>query len=138
MAPDGSYSLLVVEDDLAARNIIVQMIQVKFRGCTVYTADNGKEGLDLFKQNRPRVVVTDINMPVMDGIEMAQEIRAVDPDAAFVVLTAYGDESFERTFSEIGFCSFLSKPVDFKKLFISIEKCFEHTQGGRPPNRPPS
>lgn len=127
MAPTDSLSLLVVEDDLAARNIIVTMIGVRFRGCIVYTAENGREGLELFKKHKPPVVVTDINMPEMDGIEMAQAIRALDPNTAFLVLTAYGDQRFKESFSDVGFCSFLMKPVDFKELFASIERCFAST-----------
>lgn len=124
-----SFSLLVVEDDLAARNIIVQMIQVRFRGCTIYAADNGKQGLELFKKHDPSLVVTDINMPEMDGIEMARAIRASNPKTSFVVLTAYGDEELKNSFSELGYCGFLMKPVDFKKLFLSIEGCLADAVG---------
>lgn len=123
MTVTDSISLLVVEDDLAARNILVQMIGVRFRGCTIYTADNGKQGLELFKKHNPPLIVTDINMPEMDGIAMAREIRASNPKTAFLVLTAYGDEGLKKSFSELGYCSFLTKPVDFKKLFVSIEEC---------------
>lgn len=123
MAPSYSFTLLMVEDDLTARELIVQMIEVRFPGCTVYTADNGREGLEVFKKQNPPLVVTDINMPVMDGLEMAREIRALNPDTSFLVLTAYGDEKFQKSFREVGFCSFLRKPVDFQELFDSIEIC---------------
>jgi YesN/AraC family two-component response regulator len=59
----------------------------------------------------------------MNGIEMAREIRAINPDTAFVVLTAYGAEQFKKSFAEIGVCSFLNKPIDFQELFDSIESC---------------
>lgn len=121
MAP--AFSLLMVEDDLAARNIIVEMIQVKFPRCTIYTADNGREGLESFKRHAPSVVITDINMPEMDGIEMARAIRGLNPHTPFLVMTAYGDDQFKRSFSELGFCGFLVKPVNFKELFASIENC---------------
>jgi two-component system, sensor histidine kinase and response regulator len=123
MASTETFSLLVVEDDLAARAIIVQMIEVRFPGCTVYTADNGREGLEVFRKENPPLVLTDINMPVMDGLEMAREIRALGPNTTFLVLTAYGDEQLEKSFTEVGFCSFLRKPVDFQELFDAIESC---------------
>lgn len=128
MAPAHSFSLLVVEDDLAARNIIVNMIEVRFRGCTVHTADNGKQGLELFQQHNPPMVITDINMPIMDGIEMARAIRALNTDTIFIVLTAYGDQRFHRSFAEVGFCSFLLKPINFPELFASIEKCIPESR----------
>ena len=123
MAPTDSFSLLMVEDDLIARDLIVQMIKVRFPGCTVYTADNGREGLEVFRQENPPLVVTDINMPVMNGVEMAREIRAINPDTQFLVLTAYGDEQFRKCFTEVGLCSFLRKPIDFQQLFDAIESC---------------
>lgn len=123
MAPTDSFSLLMVEDDLQVRDLIVQMIEVRFPGCTVYTAGNGKEGVEVFQKHNPPLVVTDINMPVMDGLEMAREIRALNADTLFLVLTAYGDEKFKKSFAELGFCSFLSKPIDFQELFDSIVTC---------------
>ena len=124
MAPTDSHALLFVEDDLTARDLIVEMIKVRFEGYTVYTADNGKMGLEVFQQYHPPLVVTDVNMPVMDGLEMAREIRALNPHTAFLVLTAYGDEHLKTSFAELGYCSFLRKPVDFNELFDAIENCF--------------
>lgn len=120
---DNSFSLLMVEDDVAARNIIETMIAAKFKGCTIYTADNGRQGLRLFKEHNPDIVITDITMPEMDGIEMAREIRAIDEGKPVVVLTAYSDDKFFQSFSEIGVCNYLMKPVDFKELFTTILKC---------------
>ena len=117
------FSLLMVEDDLATRNIIEKMIEVKFQGCTIYCADNGKEGLLLFKERSPDLVVTDINMPEMNGIDMARAVREINKSTPFIVLTAYDDERFIASFTEIGYCNFLKKPVDFAELFASIEKC---------------
>lgn len=124
MTPNESRTLLYVEDDLTARDLIVEMIKVRFDGYTVYTADNGKQGLEVFERHNPPLVVTDVNMPIMDGLEMAREIRALNPQTAFLVLTAYGDDHLKVSFGELGFCSFLRKPVDFNELFDAIENCF--------------
>lgn len=117
------FSVLIVEDDKAARDIMVRMVDLKFPRCTVYSAENGKRGLELFKAHSPEMVITDINMPVMDGIEMAREIRLIDANAIYIVLTAYGNQSFLDEFNEIGYCAYLMKPIDFKALFAVIEKC---------------
>lgn len=123
MTPNDSHTLLFVEDDLAARDLIVEMIKVRFDGYTVYTAENGKVGVEVFRRHNPPLVVTDVNMPVMDGLEMAREIRALNQHTAFLVLTAYGDEPLKTSFAELGYCSFLRKPVDFNELFDAIENC---------------
>ncbi len=55
------------------------MIPLKFPDVELYTAENGKAGLDIFHEHAPDIVITDINMPVMDGIKMATEIKAAPP-----------------------------------------------------------
>ncbi|UFS69446.1 response regulator [Geomonas sp. RF6] len=127
---DLDISLLMVEDDPVARNVILRMVERRFPACTIYTAENGREGLELYKQHSPELVISDINMPEMNGIDMAREIRTIDPDARFIVLTAYGNQSFLQTFTEIGFCAYLLKPVNFKELFTIIESCVGKSGGG--------
>jgi YesN/AraC family two-component response regulator len=122
--------MLIVEDDKTARDVMVRMLSLKFPHFTLYTADNGISGMELFKQVLPDLVVTDINMPVMEGFEMIHEISLTHPDASFIVLTAYADKvTFER-FKDLNVCSYLLKPLDFDELFASIVKC---CGGKRPP-----
>ena len=86
-----SPSLLIVEDDNSACEIIARMSAKEFPNCTIQTAENGLIGLKLYKAITPDIVITDINMPVMDGIDMAREIKSVNPNVKFIVLTAYDD-----------------------------------------------
>jgi YesN/AraC family two-component response regulator len=117
------FSLLIVEDDKAARDVIARVIPSKYPNCTVYTAENGMQGRELFRQFTPDVVVTDINMPVMEGFEMIHEINAINPNAALIVLTAYSDKVTFEKFRDLNVCTYLLKPLDFKELFAAIEKC---------------
>jgi YesN/AraC family two-component response regulator len=126
MTSDKSHhspSLLIVEDDNAACEILARMSAKEFPDCTIQTAGNGVVGLKLYKEIRPNIVITDVNMPVMGGIEMAREIRLINDKAKFIVLTAYGDKIYFEKFKEIGFCAYLLKPINFKELFAAIEKC---------------
>lgn len=117
-------SILIVEDDRVIREMLGKVTQRKFRDVTIYLAENGRIGVDLFKEHMPEIVITDINMPVMDGIEMATEIKLIKSDAKFIVMTAYSDKVYFEKFSEIGFCEYLLKPVVLLTLFAAIEKCF--------------
>ena len=81
--------------------------------------------MDLFKEHAPEIVITDINMPVMDGIEMAAEIKSIKADTRFIVMTAYSDKAYFEKFSEIGFSEYLLKPIQLSTLFAAIEKCFD-------------
>lgn len=123
--PGSSFSLLIVEDDKSSCEIIARMVGLHFPQGQIHTAENGKKGLRLYKEHLHDIVITDINMPEMNGIEMAREIRALNTDATFIVLTAYGDREYFDKFTEIGYCAYLRKPINFGELFSMIEKCNE-------------
>src|SRR6185369_11572851 len=115
--------MLVAEDDRSALDALCLMLRMKFPDAVVYSAEDGGIGLELFRKHTPDIVITDVNMPVKNGIEMAEEIKSIKPDTRFIVLTAYNEKIFFEKFSEIGFSSYLLKPIEFKKLFVAIEKC---------------
>lgn len=119
--PQGG--ILLVEDDTPTRDLLRNIIARRFPDCTVFTAENGKSGLESFKKHAPRVVVTDIMMPVMDGIEMAGAIRQIQPDVHFIILTAYNNKTHLGKFNEIGYCAYIAKPIEFDRLFEALDKC---------------
>ncbi len=128
-SPGSAPSLLIVEDDQVICEMLAKVIQRKYREVAIYCAGNGQIGVDLFKEHRPDIVITDINMPVMDGIEMAAKIKALQADAPLIVMTAYSDKAYFETFSEIGFCAYLMKPIMLPTLFAAIDKCFDEIRG---------
>jgi YesN/AraC family two-component response regulator len=116
-------SMLIVEDDTVTIEILAQVIALQFPAAIINVAENGRAGLELFKVHAPDIVVTDINMPEMDGMQMAREIKAINPDTKFIVLTAYSNNSYMTQFSEIGCCAYLLKPIQFEKLCTAIRNC---------------
>lgn len=124
-----SFSLLIVEDDKAARDIIARMVGLKFPDWTIYTADDGMKGLELFKEHTPDIVITDVNLPGMDGAELTREIRSINANATYIVLTAYSDNIISDKFKHNGACAYLRKPIDFKELFAAIGKCSAESKG---------
>jgi YesN/AraC family two-component response regulator len=115
-------SILIVEDDRVICDMLGKVIKRKYSNVTIYLAGNGRVGVDLFKEHMPEIVITDINMPEMDGIEMAAEIKLIQADARFIVMTAYNDKVYFEKFSEIGFCEYLLKPIVLPALFAAIER----------------
>jgi YesN/AraC family two-component response regulator len=115
-------SLLYVEDEAETRELIVEALEAYFPEVQLQTASNGAEGLRIFQESRPQLVLTDIRMPVMDGIQMAAEIKALDPLVDVIALTAYNDSSFLSTAADIGFSDYVLKPVDYELLFATLEK----------------
>ena len=118
-----SFSLLFVEDDTMVCLSVGRILAKQFPDATVYTAENGLIGLELFKEHTPEIVITDVNMPMMDGIEMASKIKSIKTNTKFIVLTGYSDNNYLDRFSAIGFNDYIVKPIDFGKLFAAIEKC---------------
>jgi PAS domain S-box-containing protein len=116
-------AILYAEDDEVTRNILAKMIPLKFPDVELYTAENGKTGLEIFKERGPDIIITDINMPVMDGIKMATEIKALRPETIIIILSAYGDTNYLLDAIEIGVNHYIMKPIDYKKLFMTIAKC---------------
>jgi PAS domain S-box-containing protein len=116
-------AILYVEDDPVTRNILCKMIPLKFPGIDFHTAENGMAGLELYKEHTPDIIITDINMPVMDGIKMAAEIKTIHPEANIIIVSAYSDTNYLLNAIEIGINHYLLKPIDYKKLFVTIDKC---------------
>jgi YesN/AraC family two-component response regulator len=119
----NSISMLIVEDEKVILEVMGVMISRKFPDIAIYFAENGKVGVELFKIHTPEIVITDIKLPVMDGIEMAGEIKSLQNGTKFIVLTAFSNTGYYEKFNEIGFHDFLPKPIEFDKLFAAIETC---------------
>ena len=103
--------VLLVEDNKDAREAIYDLLHNYFD--TIVTASNGKEGLESFKKQDFDLIISDIKMPVMNGIEMIREIRMLNPSIAIIVLTAH--QEFDYIFETINLSvdGYLLKPLDF-------------------------
>jgi CheY-like chemotaxis protein len=112
--------ILVVEDDDDCREILAGVLRRKFGKVAVSTAVNGKDGIDKFAEKRPEVVVTDMNMPEMGGVQMVDQIRRISPQTQIVVLTA----DTGRSLDDAPACDhYVLKPVNYRDLFTAIEQC---------------
>lgn len=119
-----AISILYVEDEQVTRSAVARML--KRRVTTVYEAENGQEGLDMYKQYSPDIVISDIRMPVLDGMEMSKEIKAMDKDSKIILTTAHSDASILINSIEVGIDKYIMKPLDMAALFSSVEKCAEN------------
>ena len=118
--------VLVVDDDPILRTLIKHLAS-KFVS-EVRVAEDGVEGLEIWRQWRPNVTVTDIFMPRMDGLEMCTAIKAVDPDAQIIVITSDRDSDNLRRALDIGVERYIIKPVDMHLLADAISKCVRDQQ----------
>ena len=109
-----NLSLLYVEDEEMILESMGAYLKRRFRD--IYLADNGETGLQKFLEFRPDIVVTDIEMPHISGIEMCAEIRKIDKDVFIVVVTAFSEPEIMQKCKELNVSSCLLKPVDFDDL----------------------
>ena len=89
-----AITLLYVEDEEQTQKYVVQILRLKFPQITILLAQNGRDGLNLYIQERPDIVVTDVRMPIVDGIQMAKKIRELNQDAHIIVLSAADETNY--------------------------------------------
>lgn len=113
--------VLLVEDDLT-QSLVLNRMTARIVS-EVRSAENGERGLELWRQWKPDVVVTDIHMPKLSGLELAAIIKREEPDAQLVILTSdLSDESLIEAL-RLGVDRYITKPIDFNLLADAIRKC---------------
>jgi len=112
--------LLLVEDDTFTREQLARLLGRVT--AEVLEAGDGSEGLAVFKQQQPDMVLTDLNMPVMDGLSMAAIIKAHSPDVPIIAATAHNDELYLQRALEVGLDGYLAKPLDLDSLIPALYK----------------
>ena len=116
-----SFSILIVDDEPDVADLFRQRFRREARQGTyvLHFAVSGEEALDKLADGiRPQLIVilSDINMPGMDGLSLLREIKTRRPELPVMMVTAYGDDERRRQATEAGALQFLSKPVDFDLL----------------------
>ncbi|ECR2951874.1 response regulator transcription factor [Campylobacter jejuni] len=111
--------ILVVEDEIKTRESLINVLSERFS--KVIGAQNGDEGLKKFKKFKPDLVITDIAMPIIDGLDMAREIKEISDDVPIVVLSAYSEKERLLRSIDIGIDKYLIKPVDIEELFKVLD-----------------
>lgn len=111
-------SVLCVEDEKVLRTIYSNLLINRVRSLNF--AENGLEGFEKYQQLKPDLVITDIKMPILNGLDMVRKIKQIDADARIVIMSAYSESHYFIRAIENGVKSFLLKPFDDKKLFSVI------------------
>lgn len=118
--------VLVVDDDPLIRTQLMHL--VRGRVGAVESAADGAAGLEKWRRWHPDVIITDIMMPVMDGLDMSAAIKAEEPDAQIIVISSSSDTEYLRRAIDIGVDRYVLKPVDVKLLLDAIDKCYRDHQ----------
>ena len=115
------FSVLYVEDD---EDSLDQLVQLLSRHCKAFLrANNGREGLEAFQSHRPDIVITDIRMPILDGLSMISVIRSQSPDVPIIILTAVDLDPRMMKAIEANSAQLITKPFDNSRLLYVLADC---------------
>ncbi|MGH7342489.1 MAG: response regulator, partial [Candidatus Rokuibacteriota bacterium] len=117
----GQREVLIVDDDRQVRDVLHQIFLGAGYKCLL--ANDGQEGVEVFRtsirDSRSPLTVTDLKMPIMGGIDLLQQVRQADPDAAVIVLTGAADVKTAIASLKLGAYDFIMKPVNVDELLIA-------------------
>ncbi|HUV51269.1 MAG TPA: sigma-54 dependent transcriptional regulator [Anaerolineae bacterium] len=112
--------LLLIDDEEGIRKLL--SISLRNEGYDVIMADNGHNGIELFKQKAPSIVLTDIKMPGIDGIDVLKRIKEINPDAEVIIITGHGDMEKAVKSIQLGASDFITKPINADALSKALQR----------------
>lgn len=115
-----NFSVLYVEDEDDVRDELAQFLQRRVK--KLYLARDGKQGLTIFTEHRPDIIVTDILMPVLNGLDMAKEIKQINQDTPIIITTAFNEVEFFLRAIELGIDKYVLKPIKISRFMGSLQE----------------
>jgi DNA-binding response OmpR family regulator len=106
--------VLVVDDEPSIREMLAEFLRLK--GYEVKSVSNGVEALRLVREDRPHLILLDVCMPGMNGLEALQKIREIDRGVGVIMVTAVNEEAMGREALQLGAFDYITKPLDFEYL----------------------
>jgi len=125
-----NYNLLYVEDESFIRRIAISYLRPYF--AEIYEAADGVEALDVYREKKPDMIITDIEMPNMDGLTLCKNIRKKDKTTPIIITTAYTSTEYLLEAVSLNLVKYLVKPMEEEPLFEAINTCFEQIRTQNP------
>ncbi len=116
----SNFSVLYAEDEAGVRQNISEMLELFFKN--VYLAKNGIEAYELFLEKKPDLIITDIKMPHLDGIELSKKIRKKDSKAQILIISAHTEVDYMLAAVELSLVRYIIKPITETKLVDALDK----------------
>ena len=114
--------ILIIDDDESTRETLrLYLAEV---GYETFAAANGAEGLDLWKRENPELIISDVNLPDANGLEIMARMKESDPNLPVIIITAFDDMKSTIAAMQKGAYDYLEKPIDINRLKISIQRAF--------------
>lgn len=121
--------ILIIEDDQDLLSVLDSFLTSK--RFEVYTVTSGEEGVARLLGVRPHIILLDLHLPGMDGIDTLKKIRETDSAVGVLVMTAFDDQLMGQRALELGACDYIRKPIDFKYLETTVTRKITSMTGNR-------
>jgi DNA-binding response OmpR family regulator len=128
MSFESNLTLLYVEDEDFIRENAVMFLEDNFK--EIYEAENAFRGLEIYQEKNPDIIITDISMPKMSGLEMCERIRKADANVPIIITTAHTNTEYLLQAVELQLVKYLVKPIAEEQLIEALELCYEKLQDG--------
>jgi YesN/AraC family two-component response regulator len=120
-------SVLYVEDEYIIRTEVQEMLEKRIS--KIFVAKDGIEGLEMYNKYLPDIIITDIKMPNMNGIEMVKKIRNKNPNIPIIITSGF-EKEFDK-FTEMNITQYIVKPVDIMKLYLELNAAYDIVKKSR-------
>lgn len=121
------YKILVADDESIERKVLLKKLRARYDGVALfYEAENGREALLKYREEDLRILILDIEMPGVTGLQAAEEIRKEDKDTVIIFLTAFDEFSYAKKAVSVHALDYLLKPYDEKELFLSVDTAMHY------------
>lgn len=116
-----NMTILYAEDEEGIRKNISDALS--YYAKDVYEACNGKEALEIYEEKKPDIILSDIHMPILNGLEFVKEVRKNNREIPIIMITAHTDKEYLLDAVELHMEKYIVKPVDIDELFETLDKC---------------
>lgn len=122
-----TYGVMLIDDDISIREHLKSMIEWDRLGLSLCCeAGDSETARELYTLHRPKIIITDIKIPIISGLELAEELSRLDPEIRFIVITAHSDFDYVRSTVALGAVELLSKPLLPEAVNSALEKATEY------------
>ena len=114
------YRILIIEDEAAIRRVLVKILSEENQGYEVFEAEDGLAGMEIIKKEDFDLVLCDIKMPKMDGVEVLEAVKKIKPEIPIVMISGHGDLETAVNTMKMGAFDYISKPPDLNRLLNTV------------------
>ncbi len=117
------YRVLIADDEMIERTVLFRTLDKNLKGqCEIFQAENGREALEIYEREQIQILILDIEMPGINGIEAAEQIRKKDKECSIIFLTAFDEFSYAKKAITVRALDYLLKPYDEQELMLVMEE----------------